>query len=577
MLLVTYTARSTMNDVMKNSSHALETPLEDVPDVGVGASRIVHSPPQRKVSNIDEPMVKTGIIGSSSNLVNAIVGAGIIGLPYAIRESGFIVGFFLIILVGVFTDKSLRLIVNLATFHPKLKDLGVLTYEDLMSIPFGRWGRIFILVSMLILAYGAMVAYLLIIKDNVPDLLGLGDSFAERELVMFVTSLLIMLPLSMLRDISQLAFTSFLSITADAVLVVIVAIYAPVGQSVADAGGLGQVLADNWINANLFVGLGVLSTAMACQHSSFLISNTLENHTSRRWAQVTGLSLVAATAMSLALGVFGYLGFLDQTKGDVLKNFGQAGSLVSASRALLSVTMFFTYPMESFVARHVVVQLLYNGNMDNNSLGPNGEVVPERKLLGLLGRRELWTIYLYGAALIPALIVDDLGPVLSLTGSLGASSIAYIAPGLIYLGLNGDDFLAWTARHVQSRNHKHGSENSEIELPMVGDSKATLKMAAEPTYPEGSKPLWWWFAGMPLWVAIANTGANGTTSFMSDIGYDVGRPLRGPSDDGDEVIGPRKSDYIYSIVFIVFGVIAAVAGVVSNIFVQVNNIFFTPR
>lgn len=244
-------------------------------------------PIRSQVSSIDVPVVKTGVAGASSNLVNAIVGAGIIGIPFAIKESGLVIGVLLLVIVGVFTEKSLRLIVDLASFHPKLRSLGVLTYEDLMEIPFGRRGKNFVLISMLILAYGAMVAYLLVVKDSVPDIFSLGDSFVERELVMLVTSLLIMLPLSLLRDISQLAFTSFLSVAADVVLVVIACTFAPVKSSVSAAGGLGAVIAGNWIDSGLFIGLGVLSTAMACQHSSFLISNTFRNHTSSRWARVT--------------------------------------------------------------------------------------------------------------------------------------------------------------------------------------------------------------------------------------------------------------------------------------------------
>ena len=80
------------------------------------------------VSNISMPETKSGFIGTSSNLVNSIVGAGIIGIPYAMRQSGIVVGIFLLVLVAYLTDKSLRIIVELACFHPKLKKLGVLTY-----------------------------------------------------------------------------------------------------------------------------------------------------------------------------------------------------------------------------------------------------------------------------------------------------------------------------------------------------------------------------------------------------------------------------------------------------------------
>jgi hypothetical protein len=41
------------------------------------------APPSHQVSNISLPIKKSGLIGTSSNLVNSIVGAGIIGSPYA--------------------------------------------------------------------------------------------------------------------------------------------------------------------------------------------------------------------------------------------------------------------------------------------------------------------------------------------------------------------------------------------------------------------------------------------------------------------------------------------------------------
>ena len=59
-------------------------------------------------------------------------------------------------------DKSLRMIVELALWHPLLKNHNVKTYEDLASYPFGKVGSGFILLNMFVLAYGAMVAYLLI-------------------------------------------------------------------------------------------------------------------------------------------------------------------------------------------------------------------------------------------------------------------------------------------------------------------------------------------------------------------------------------------------------------------------------
>jgi sodium-coupled neutral amino acid transporter 11 len=307
--------------------------------------------------------------------VNTIVGAGIIGIPYAFKQSGLIIGLLLLGFVGYLTDKSLRIMIDMAAFHPKLKGHNVKTFERLASIPFGPVGRSFILVNMFVMAYGAMVAYLLIIKDTVPTLIFniTGDPHTgfQRELVLIGTSLVIILPLSMfrvsifehnqirkksftlnpisisscflfLKDMSSLSFTSTLSVTADILLVFFILIFSPVTETVGKMGGFTQVIEDDSIKPGLFIGLGVLSTAMACQHSAFIISDSLYQLTRRRWSIVTICSISMATVLCAILGTTGYLGFMEETQGDVLNNFDADSLVANVARGLLAFTMFFT-------------------------------------------------------------------------------------------------------------------------------------------------------------------------------------------------------------------------------------------
>lgn len=62
-------------------------------------------PPKRQISNISLPKKKSDIAGACSNLVNSIVGAGIIGIPFALKESGLVTGVILLIAVSYFTGK----------------------------------------------------------------------------------------------------------------------------------------------------------------------------------------------------------------------------------------------------------------------------------------------------------------------------------------------------------------------------------------------------------------------------------------------------------------------------------------
>lgn len=117
---------------------------------------------------------------------------------------------------------------------------------------------------MFIFSYGVMVAYLLVIKDTVPTLLGYehGENLFERNLILIGTSLVGMLPLAMLRDMASLSFTSAVGVVADISLVVFMAVYSPVEENVQVRGGFGAVLRNDGINSTLFIGLGILSTAM---------------------------------------------------------------------------------------------------------------------------------------------------------------------------------------------------------------------------------------------------------------------------------------------------------------------------
>lgn len=421
------------------------------------------------------------------------------------------------------------------------------------------------------------MAYLIIIKDTVPVALGRVDepgqgNFVDQELIMAITALVIIVPLSIQRDMANLSFTSGASVMADVVLVILITLTAPIKSTVAEAGGLFKVLGESIINGRIFIGLGVLSTAMACQHSCFIVSTSLDEKTPERWGTVTFRSLAIAWLLCTIMGTSGYLGYLGDTQGDILNNFDDESPTANGGRILLAVTMFFTYPMEMFVARHVFVQVFFKGDMD----GPNPDA--------WFNRRVMVTCLLFLTTLVPALIVNDLGPVLSLTGSLGASCLSYICTGLAYLGVNGEDFLAYLADELRTKGYGSGdstaSKTGEVELPVVGDASARMSSTAAANTDlsplQGSKPWWWWIGGYPLWVAIASSGSHGTRTFLTDFNATAGQPPEGSYDESDS-IPPRKRDYYISMFFIAFGILAAVVGVFSNIYVEVNNIFYSPH
>jgi amino acid permease len=145
----------------------------------------------RKKKTPQEKEHKSTQLGCASNLINAIVGSGIVGLPFAIQQTGFVAGIFLVLLCAILTEKSLRLLIETA------KHSQVPTYETLAEAAFGRFGFLFIAVNMFIMAYGAMLSYLMIVKDTFALVLGVAmDDYPMKRAILFLISITIIVPLS---------------------------------------------------------------------------------------------------------------------------------------------------------------------------------------------------------------------------------------------------------------------------------------------------------------------------------------------------------------------------------------------
>mmetsp|Transcript_24078 Transcript_24078/g.35645 ORF Transcript_24078/g.35645 Transcript_24078/m.35645 type:complete len:598 (-) Transcript_24078:655-2448(-) len=447
---------------------------------------------------------KSTVSGATSNLINAIVGSGIVGIPFAIRQAGLVAGFFLVCLCAFLTEKSLRILVETA------KHAGTSTYETAMEAAFGRFGFLFVTINMFIMSYGALVSYLMIIKDTLPYVFGISD-LASRRAFLFLVSFFVIVPLSSQRDMANLAKTSRLSVMMDIVMVCLVAYLAPIGDSLEQVGGFFTLVKSSIIHGDtVFIGLGVLSFAFVCQHSAFIIAGSLENPTNARWSSVTMRALWVCAGLANLCGLSGYLGYQDETQGNILNNLNEDETLANVARGMLGMTMLFVYPMESFVARHVCVVALFSGRRAHE-----GE---DAAILNRRDRRIGLTVALYILALVPALFFENVGNVLSVTGAISGSCLSYIGPGFVYLGIHGGEFLEIVDNIWNTHSNATNRETPEMkalnavnveDLSQAPSEKCSLTRRF-------LKGVIWYLIGMPIWHYIARVGASGYKSYQRE-------------------------------------------------------------
>merc|ERR1712019_196464 len=93
--------------------------------------------------------------------------------------------------------------------------------------------------------------------------------------------------------------------------------------------------------------------------------------------------------------------------------------------------MVFTYPMESYVARHCIFQVFFVRLGRQTGLG---KINKDLALYGI--GFLLWVI-----CVTIGCTMEELGIVLDLTGTFGASVLCFIFPCLIHLRIEGFHFI----------------------------------------------------------------------------------------------------------------------------------------
>jgi len=336
------------------------------------------------------------------NLSNAIIGAGIIGLPFALREAGFSFGMLLLTAMAGVSRFSLTTLVNAGI------GLRCRSYEATAERALGSAGETAVLASQFAFDFGAMLSYLIIAAETssaVVELL-LGYRLAgQRQLCLLALSFGAMLPICLMRDISGLEAYSSVSVIVVLVVTAMVVAKTAAKYSRGEAGDQGPL--DYWPShgvEGIIFAVGVFSFAFVNQNCCFLYYNSLDRGTPARFGRVASLSVVGAWALCAGMAAAGYLNFRRGTEANVLSNFRDDDALATVMRVLYVVTMVLTYPVCLFVCRQVLHNLL-------TPRGAGGALCDVRDVSD--ARHAAYTAAIFLASVAIVSITDNLGVVMS--------------------------------------------------------------------------------------------------------------------------------------------------------------------
>ncbi|XP_052495914.1 sodium-coupled neutral amino acid symporter 2 isoform X2 [Budorcas taxicolor] len=324
------------------------------------------------------------------NLSNAIVGSGILGLSYAMANTGIALFIILLTFVSIFSLYSVHLLLKTAN------EGGSLLYEQLGHKAFGMVGKLTASGSITMQNIGAMSSYLFIVKYELPlviqALMNIEDTnglwYLNGDYLVLLVSLVLILPLSLLRNLGYLGYTSGLSLLCMMFFLIVVIckkfqipcpaeiaflVNETVNGSLTHPAtfvpdvGFNRTESDSCqpryfiFNSKTVYAVPILTFSFVCHPAILPIYEELKGRSRRRMMNVSKISFFAMFLMYLFAALFGYLTFYEHVESELLHTYSsimETDILLLIVRLAVLVAVTLTVPVVIFPIRSSVTHLL---------------------------------------------------------------------------------------------------------------------------------------------------------------------------------------------------------------------------
>ncbi|XP_069792634.1 sodium-coupled neutral amino acid transporter 3-like isoform X1 [Narcine bancroftii] len=350
-----------------------------------------HSDSEKKPTRFTDFEGKTSFGMSVFNLSNAIMGSGILGLAYAMANTGIVLFLFLLTAVALLSCYSIHLLLKASGV------VGIRAYEQLGLRAFGTPGKLAAAIAITLQNIGAMSSYLYIVKYELPLVIQTflnveektGEWYLNGNYLVILATATVVLPLSLMKQLGYLGYTSGFSLSC-MVFFLIVVIYkkfqipCPFTNIHANSSLVDNInYANNTYNnisvidkepeeqctPRLFTmniqtayTIPILAFAFVCHPEVLPIYTELKNPSKKKMQHVSNISILVMYFMYFLAALFGYLTFYGRVEPEMLHTYSKINSfdtLILCVRVAVLIAVTLTVPIVLFPVRRAIQQMLF--------------------------------------------------------------------------------------------------------------------------------------------------------------------------------------------------------------------------
>uniref|UniRef100_A0A6B2L6L4 Amino acid transporter transmembrane domain-containing protein n=1 Tax=Arcella intermedia TaxID=1963864 RepID=A0A6B2L6L4_9EUKA len=356
-------------------------------------------------------------------MTNTILGAGMLGLPYAVQSSGTIASAFFFVFSCTITMFGLHLL-SLSAAKSKIKKES--SYFTLAKETYPR-AAILIELAVALKCFGVSLSYLLVFSSlmtEVAHFLTTNEIVGNRNFWLGI-SVILCVPWCLLKTLNALRFTSYVALVSVAYIFILV-VYNFLRQEnipTPSSSTFGPLNITKF-----FSNLPIFVFAFTCHQNLLPIQNELNGNTHKTKIVII-TSVLIALCIYVLIGYCGYFTYGRHIKSNIISNLPQDVP-TTICRIAVSLLVAFSYPLQIHPCRNSLMSLLL--------AFPRIHRHP--------ATTYIVTLCICGITYLLGFLLTDLGIVFSIVGATGSVTLCYLLPGLFYLGMTRGD--GWPIKRI---------------------------------------------------------------------------------------------------------------------------------
>uniref|UniRef100_A0A671VXH2 Solute carrier family 38 member 3a n=1 Tax=Sparus aurata TaxID=8175 RepID=A0A671VXH2_SPAAU len=356
------------NSAQNDSPHRTENAAANLPE----SQEFLSGVDDKKTIRFTDFEGKTSFGMSVFNLGNAIMGSGILGLAYAMANTGVVLFLVLLTVVAVLSSYSIHLLLKSSGI------VGIRAYEQLGYRAFGTPGKMAAGIAITLQNIGAMSSYLYIVKYEFPLVIQAflkvdkpaGEWFMNGNYLVIVVSIAVILPLALMKQLGYLGYTSGFSLSCMVFFLISVCPGIHTCKLLIDMSCFLFLVIWQKHQGTIFRCTGIdtaytipiLAFAFVCHPEVLPIYTELRNPTKKKMQHVANISIAVMYGMYFLAALFGYLTFYGEVEPELLHTYSRIDpydTLILCVRVAVLTAVTLTVPIVLFPVRRAIQQMMF--------------------------------------------------------------------------------------------------------------------------------------------------------------------------------------------------------------------------